>query len=226
MQQFNQIKTAFINTTPIFTGYLVLGIGMGLLLVVKGFNPLLAPFMAVTMYAGAMQYLAVDLLAAQLPLTTIALATLLVNARHLFYGISLIEKYQKTGWRKIYLAFGLTDETYSLIAGDNTYREKSYYFWVTILDHIYWIAGCSLGALAGTLLPSIPPGIDFALTALFIAIFTEQWLCNTNHTNALIGLYAAGICLLIFGKNNFLIPTMLLIGSGLMALKHLEDRYR
>lgn len=213
MFQINRpaLQTAFKNTIPVLTGYLVLGFGFGVLLVSHGFDFWLAPIMSLTMYAGAMQYLAVDLLSNQVDYINIALATLVVNARHLFYGISLIDKYKNTGWRKFELAYGLTDETYSLIASESNTASKDYYFYVTVLDHIYWIAGGCIGALAGTVLPFNSDGIDYALTALFITIFTEQWLNHNQRNVAMLGVAVSIVCLCIFGSQQFLIPTLLVI---------------
>lgn len=205
------LKAAFKNTIPVLTGYLVLGFGFGVLLVSQGFEFWLAPIMSISMYAGAMQYLAVDLLSYHVDLINVAIATLVVNARHLFYGISLIDKYKDAGWRKVLLAFGLTDETYSLIASETKTANRDYYLYVTLLDHLYWITGSTLGALAGTVLPFDSTGIDFALTALFVTIFTEQWLTNTQRKMGALGIVVSLVCLFIFGAQQFLIPTLLVI---------------
>lgn len=205
------LRAAFKNTIPVLTGYLVLGFGFGVLLVSQGFEFWLAPIMSISMYAGAMQYLAVDLLSYHVDLINIAIATLVVNARHLFYGISLIDKYKDAGWRKVLLAFGLTDETYSLIASETKTANRDYYLYVTILDHLYWITGSTLGALAGTVLPFDSAGIDFALTALFVTIFTEQWLTNTQRKMGALGIVVSLVCMFIFGAQQFLIPTLLVI---------------
>jgi len=219
------LKLTFKNTIPVLTGYLVLGFGFGVLIVSKGFPVWLAPLMSITMYAGALQYLAVDLLAQHIGYFSIAITTLLVNARHLFYGISLIEKYSKTGLGKIFLAFGLTDETYSLIASEtNKEHSEKYYFYVTALNHLYWIIGGILGAVCGKMMPFNSTGIDFALTALFITIFVEQWINTDKHFSATTGLVSAFVCLLIFGTKNFLIPTMVIIGIALSFVRRYEER--
>jgi 4-azaleucine resistance transporter AzlC len=184
--------------------------------------------MSTFIYAGSMQYVAIDLLTGGASLITTALTTLMVNARHLFYGVSMLEKYKGVGKRKGYLIFGLTDETYSLVCSDTIglvgKELKDYYLLVTFFDHSYWIFGSALGAVAGSLISFNTAGIDFALTALFITVFVEQWLCTKKHFSALIGIGASLLCLLIFGKDSFLIPTMLVIALLLCLYKEKEGK--
>ena len=208
-------KRAFLATVPVMTGYLVLGFGFGIVLKSNGYGILLAFLMSLLIYAGYMQYVAVGLISGGASLITTALTTLMVNARHLFYGVSMLDKFKGMGKRKPYLIFALTDETYSLecadipdIAEDN---RSDYYFLVSVLDHIYWVIGSVLGALAGSVLKFNTEGIDFALTALFITVFVEQWLTSKDHIPALVGVAASVLCLVIFGADSFLIPAMLLI---------------
>ena len=219
-------KQAFIATIPVLTGYLALGFGFGILLDAAGFSIPLALIMAITMYAGSMQYVGVSLLASAAPLLTVAITTLLVQARHLFYGITLIDKYRSVGPRKLYLMFGLTDETYSLICRDHpgvpAEEKKNYYLFVTLLDHIYWISGCVLGAAVGSLVSFNSEGIDFVLTALFLTIFVEQWLSTKKHIFAIVGVAVSAVCLIIIGGENFLIPAMLIIALVLSLYK--EDK--
>lgn len=208
------IKTCFTATLPVMAGYIFLGTGFGMLLQAKGYGFLWSVAMSLFIYAGSMQYLAVDLLTGGAGLLTAALTTLMVNARHLFYGISMIDKYRDTGWRKPYLIFALTDETYSLCCGgspDGVKEPKSYYFLVSLFNQCYWVLGSALGVLAGTLLPISTEGIDFALTALFVTVFVEQWKSTADHIPALIGILSSVLCLLLFGPGNFLIPAMFLI---------------
>lgn len=208
------LALAFRDTVPVMTGYLFLGIGLGILLNEKGYGIGWSFSMALFMFAGSAQYLAVSLLASQASLVSAAVATLLVNARHLFYGLSLVDDYKNAGKKKPYLIFTLTDETYSLVTQNQPPEGMSrhgYCFLVSLLDHIYWICGCVLGSLLGAALPISFTGVEFVLTALFVTIFVEQWLSNKNHRPAVIGVGSTVLCLLIFGKEIFLIPSMVMI---------------
>lgn len=219
----NTIKSAFLDTIPVMTGYLVLGFGFGLVMKAAGFGILHAFAMSLLIYAGSMQYVAVGLLTGGASLITVAVTTLMVNARHLFYGISMLSKYKNVGKRKPYLIFALTDETYSLVCGDTPHipetQKNNYYLLVSLFDHLYWVAGSVIGAVAGALLQFNSEGVDFALTALFVTVFLEQWLSVKDHFPAIIGLAASVICLLIFGSGNFLIPAMALIALFLCLRK-------
>lgn len=217
------LKTAFKDTIPVLTGYVVLGFGFGIILKSNGYGILHAFLMSLLIYAGSMQYVAIGLLTGGASLLTSALTTLMVNARHLFYGISMLEKYKNTGKRKPYLIFSLTDETYSLVCNDNPNvpeeRRKDYYLLVSLFDQIYWILGSILGAAVGSMVNFNSEGIDFALTALFLTVFIEQWLSTKKHAPALIGVSVSILCLIIFGSENFLIPTMLVIALLLCLYK-------
>ena len=208
------LKAVFLDTVPVLTGYLFLGMGFGILLSENGYGVLWALAMSIFVFAGSGQYLAVSLLANSSGLLSAAIATLLVNARHLFYGISLLEKYKGTGKKKPYLIFALTDETYSLVTQneppEGTSRH-SYCFTVSMLDHIYWITGCTLGALVGQFIPINYEGIEFVLTALFVTMFVDRWLTNKDHFPAMVGVCATFVSLLLFGSEFFLIPAMVLI---------------
>lgn len=208
------IKRVFLDTVPVLTGYLFLGAGFGILLSETGYGIGWAFFMSLFMFAGSGQYLAVSLLASQASLISTAIATLLVNARHLFYGISLVDAYKDAGKKKSYMIFGLTDETYSLVTQNQPPEGVSrhlYCFLVTLFDHIYWICGCVLGNVMGATLPISFEGVEFVLTALFVTMFVEQWLSSKNHLPALIGVVSTAVCLMIFGSDIFLIPSMVLI---------------
>lgn len=207
------LRKAFLDTVPVMTGYLVLGIGFGILLLQNGYGFWWSLAMSVFIYAGSMQYLAVSLLSGGASLLTAALTTLMVNARHLFYGISMVEKYRGTGRKKPYLIFALTDETYSLVStqAPQGADRHGYFFLVSLLDQCYWVAGCALGSLLGSVLPINFEGIDFALTALFVTVFVDQWLSTKNHLPAITGVMSTAICLLLFGADIFLIPSMVLI---------------
>lgn len=219
----NTLKSAFIATIPVLTGYVVLGFGFGIILNSAGYGILTAFVMSLLIYAGSMQYVAVGLLTGGASVITAALTTLMVNARHLFYGISMLSKYKHTGKRKPYLIFALTDETYSLVCNDTLpvapEQRTNYYFFVSLLNHAYWIIGSVAGAVAGTLIKFNSEGIDFALTALFLTVFLEQWLTAKKHTPAVIGVVASVLCLIIFGSESFLIPSMLIIALLLCMYK-------
>lgn len=209
------IKKAFIDTIPVMTGYLVLGFGFGIIVKANGYSILLAFAMSFLIYAGSMQYVAINLINGGASFIAIALTTLMVNARHLFYGISMLDKYRNTGKRKPYLIFSLTDETYSLVVRDNNHipekDKKTYYLLVSVMNQTYWVMGSLLGAVAGSVITFNSKGIDFALTALFLTVFIEQWLTTKNHGPAIIGVVTSIICLVVFGGDRFLIPTMIII---------------
>ena len=207
----NAVRTAFLDTLPVMTGYVFLGFGFGILLQQNGYGVLWAMAMSLFIYAGSMQFMAVSLLTSGAGLLTAALTTLVVNARHLFYGISMVDAYKGAGKKKPYMIFALTDETYSLVSKNQVpegISRHGYCFLVSLFDQIYWVAGSVLGSVAGTLLPINYEGIDFVLTALFVTIFVEQWISTKNHAPAIIGVASTVVCLLIFGQDIFLIPSM------------------
>ncbi len=214
------LKTVIKDTLPIMAGYLVIGMGFGIVMHANGYGIVWALAMSLFVYAGSMQYAAVGLLAGGASLLTVALTTLAVNARHLFYGFSVAERYKGAGWRKPYMIFALTDETYSLVClGDPS---LDYCFAVSLADQLYWLIGTALGSVLGQVLPINTEGIDFALTALFLVVFTEQWLNAKEHFPALAGLAASVGCLLVFGADSFLIPSMVLILLVLLLIKPKE----
>ena len=208
------LKYAFRQTLPVMAGYLVLGMGFGLLLHTRGYGVWWALLMSVAIYAGSMQYIAIDLLAGGASLITVALMTVMVNARHLFYGISMLERYRDTRPYRPYLIFALTDETYSLVCSGDVPEgvdQKEYYFLASLLNQLYWITGSILGTLIGSMFTFNTKGIDFAMTALFVVVFLEQWKSVKNHSSAMIGVGASVLCLFFFGPDHFLIPSMILI---------------
>ncbi len=222
------LRRAFLDTVPVLTGYLVLGFGFGIIMRTEGYSIPVTVAMSLFIYAGSMQYAAVGLLTGGASLISAAFTTLAVNARHLFYGISMLEPYKGMGRIKPYLIFSLTDETYSLVCVPDPRASqadrKTYCLLVSLLDHIYWVAGTALGALAGTYLRFNSEGIDFALTALFVTVFIEQWLSNKDHIPACIGVGASVLSLLIFGPDKFLIPAMALIAVCLLLYQRRDHR--
>ena len=214
------VKTAFLRSLPVMAGYVVLGIGFGILLKQAGYGLVWSFLMSLTIYAGSMQYVAISLLTSGASLITAALTTLMVNARHLFYGLSMLEKYKGAGKKKPYLIFSLTDETYSLLCSETMDQGHGYAFWVSLFNQGYWILGCVLGSLLGTLLTFDTAGIEFSMTALFVTVLVEQWLTTRNHLPAILGLISSIACLLIFGADSFLIPAMIAITVLLLLTKN------
>lgn len=214
-------KEAFVKTLPVMAGYVVLGIGFGILLRGAGFGVWYALAMSVFIYAGSMQYVGVGLLAGGASVLSAILTTVMVNARHLFYSISMIGPYKGAGRYKPYMIFALTDETYSLLCdgsipeGEDPHR---YRFFVSLFNQCYWVTGSVLGSLLGAVLPFSAAGIEFSMTALFIASFTEQWMNTRDHVPALTGLLSTLLCLVLFGPERFLIPAMLLMTLALTLL--------
>lgn len=209
------VRNAFKSSLPVMAGYLVLGAGFGMMMKAAGYGAGWAFAMSLFIYAGSMQYAAVGLLSGGASLLSVALTTLMVNARHLFYGISMLEPYRKAGAARPYLIFALTDETYSLVcSGKRSIREC---LLISLFDQVYWVAGSTVGALLGGVVPFSTEGVDFALTALFLTVFTQQWLENKNYFPALCGVGVSVLCLAVFGPDRFLIPAMAGITALLLA---------
>lgn len=217
MKKTHSWRQVFTDSLPVMAGYMVLGIGFGILLRTKGYGVPWAFAMSFFIYAGSLQYVGIDLLAGGASLLTAALTSLLVNARHLFYGISMLERYRGAGKAKPYLIFSLTDETYSLVCTGKG-QDLRYCLRLSVLDQLYWVTGSVTGSLLGTVLPFDTTGIDFSLTALFITVVVEQWLAASDHTPALIGAGASVLCLLLFGPGSFLLPSMAVITVLLLLL--------
>ena len=220
------ISKAFYRSLPVMAGYIVLGIGFGILLRNAGFGVLWAFAMSVFIYAGSMQFVGIGLLAGGASVITTILTTIMVNARHLFYSISMIDKYKNSGRYKPYLIFALTDETYSLLCDDKGPSVDDidrYRFYVSLFNQCYWITGSVIGSLLGAVIPFSTKGIEFSMTALFIASFTEQWITSKDHVPALTGLISTVLCLVIFGADRFLIPSMLLITLILTIIRKREE---
>lgn len=220
------LKPAFLATIPVMTGYLVLGFGFGLMLQEAGYDLLLALGMSGLIYAGSMQYIAVGMFTAGESLLSAALMALTVNARHLFYGVSMLDKYRGTGAAKPYLIFALTDETYSLVVQEKLpvpqECRRAYWLLVSAFDQMWWVLGSVVGAAAGTLLTISTEGVDFALTALFVTVLVEQWLSAEDRVPAMIGGAASLLCLILIGSTDFLVPAMLLI--ALLLCLYTKDR--
>jgi 4-azaleucine resistance transporter AzlC len=223
------LRAAVPRTVPVLAGYLFLGLAFGLLLSSKGYGWGIALLMSVFIYAGSMQFVAVGLLTAPFDLGTAAVLTLLVNARHLFYGLSMLKRFQDTGKWKPYLVLSLTDETYSLLCHTKVpegMQKGSFYGAIALLNHLYWIVGSVCGALFGSLLVLNVEGIDFVMTALFIVIFVEQWEQSKDHTAALTGVFVTVLFLLLVGSQWFLLPSMGgILGMLTLLRSRLEVKY-
>ena len=213
---------AFPRTLPILAGFLFLGATYGVYMNVSGF-PFWYPLaMSIVIYGGSLEFLAVSMLLAPYAPVQVFLTALLVQARHLFYGIAMLDKYKGLGWKKPYLIFGLCDETFSVNCTAEIPPEVDrgwFYFFVTLLDQLYWVGGATLGGLLGSLISFNTEGLDFVMTAMFVVIFLEQWRKEPHHVSQWVGLAASVACLLIFGADNFLIPTMVCILAALTALR-------
>lgn len=220
-------KAAFPHTLPVLTGYMFIGIAFGVMFADKGYNFLWAGLMSLLVYAGSGQYLAVNFFDPSVSLLQVIFLTFMVNVRHIFYGLSLLDKFKMSGKKKPYMIFSLTDETYSLYFLTKTPQgidEGKFLFAIAILDQSYWVIGSIIGGVAGTLIPFDSTGIDFAMTALFIVIFVEQWLQKKNRFPAIVGIVASLISLLIFGKDSFILPSMIIIMIVLLSNHRIEDK--
>ena len=208
---------AFRDSIPVMAGYIVLGMGFGILMSAKGYGVLWAVAAGIIIYSGTMQFAAAEMFTGGAALTEAAMTAAMMGARHIFYGLTMSERYKNIhGLKKAYMIFALTDETYSLVCESD---DEDYCFLVSLFDHIYWITGGVIGSLLGEILTFDSRGIDFALTALFVSICTEQWLNAENHYPAVIGFTASILCLVIFGAGNFLIPSMISVTVMLFALR-------
>lgn len=213
-QALKALRVAFPRTIPILAGFLFLGITYGIYMNVSGFSFWYPMLMSLTIFAGSMEFVAVNMLLGAFNPIQALMLTLMINARHLFYGISMLDKFKGTGLKKLYLIFGMCDESFSInyTAYIPDGVDKGWFmFWVTFLDHIYWFAGSTLGGIFGSLITFNTEGLDFVLTAMFVVIFTDQWLKEKTHTSAIFGLVLSFLCLLVFGADNFIIPSMIAI---------------
>lgn len=214
-------SAAFPHTIPIFAGYVFLGMSYGILMKTSGFPGWYPILTSLVIFAGSMEFVTVNLLLGSFqPLQAISLA-LMLGARHLFYGISMLKPYEGTGRKKFYLIYGLTDETFSVncaIAPPADVDRGWFYFFITVMNHSYWVLGAALGGLFGAIFPFSTEGLDFVMTALFVVIFLEHMLSGKDKTSAWLGLALSVLALVVFGANGFMIPAMLMILGGLLLL--------
>lgn len=216
------LSVAFPHTLPILAGFAFLGFAYGLYMSALGFSFLYPTLMALCIYGGSLEFVAAEMLLGSFAPLSALLASLMIQARHLFYGISMLDKYKGTGWKKPYLIYAMCDETFSVNYTADIPEGVDrgwFYFFVSLLDEFYWFLGATLGGILGGLLRFNTEGLDFVMTAMFVVIFMDQWLKEKHHFSAWIGLAASVACLLIFGADNFLIPTMICILVALTALR-------
>lgn len=208
------LKAAFPFTIPIFAGFWFLGLAYGVYMNISGFSFWYPMLMSLVIFGGSLEFVAVSMLMSSFaPLQTL-LAALLIQARHLFYGISMLDKFKGMGWKRFYLIFGMCDESFSINYTAKIPEDVDrgwFMFFVTLLNHIYWFSGSTLGGILGSLVTFNTKGLDFVMTAMFVVIFLEQWLKEKRHITAWIGLLASAACLAVFGADSFLIPSMLCI---------------
>ena len=212
---------AFPYTIPIFAGFWFLGMTYGIYMNVSGFSFWYPLLMSITIFGGSLEFIAVSMLLAPFAPLQVFIMTLMIQARHLFYGISMLDKYKDTGWKKPYLIFGMCDETFSINYTADIPKDIDrgwFYFFVTLLNHFYWVSGATIGGIVGGLFTFNTEGLEFVMTAMFVVIFLEQWLKEKRHISEWTGLAASIVCLLVFGADNFLIPTMICVLIVLTAL--------
>lgn len=220
-------RFALKQSLPVAFGYIFLGIAFGILMNENGYGVIWSLASSIFVYAGSMQFVMVSLLASGAPLYTVALMTLFINGRHIFYGLGFIDKFRSMGRRFIYMVLSLSDETYSVLCALNCpdgIDEKDASFFIALLDQIYWVVGSVIGTLLGQALPFDMTGIDFSMTALFVVIFIGQWKQYKSHIPAVIGALCAVGSILIFGTENFLLPALSVSVALLIALRRAIER--
>lgn len=221
------LRAAFPATIPVMTGFLCLGVAYGVLMQTKGYGPLWSVLMSAIAFGGSMQFVAITLLTTAFDPLQAFLLSVMVNARHIFYGLSLLGKYKGLGKVRPFLIYVLCDETFSLVSTlepPEGVERREFYFWISLLDYSYWIAGTALGGLVGNLITFDTTGLDFALTALFVVLFLEQWKKRANRPAGVLGIVCAAVALAAFGTDNLVIPAMALILVLLLVLRPRLDR--
>lgn len=216
------LAAAFPLTIPILTGFLFLGFTYGMYMHAAGFPFYYPMIMSLVIFAGSMEFVAVNLLLGPFQPLEAFLLTLMVNARHLFYGIAMLERYKGLGLKKLYLIFGMCDESFSINCTAQPPEGVDrgwFYCFVTLLDHGYWFLGATLGGVFGALLPVSTEGLEFVMTAMFVVIFLEQWKKDTRHFSALLGLGASALCLVLWGPDGFMLPAMAAILACLLLVR-------
>lgn len=221
------LKAAFPCTIPIMTGFIFLGTAYGIYMNASGFSFVYPLFMSMLIYGGSLEFVAVEMLLSPFAPLQVFIMALLIQARHLFYGLSMLDKFRGTGWKKFYLIYGMCDETFSVNYTADIPEDVDrgwFMFFVTLLNQFYWVASATTGGIISSLLKINTDGISFVMTAMFVVIFMDQWLKEDQHLSSLIGLGVSLICLLIFGVDSFMIPTMITIVVLLTVLRHRLER--
>lgn len=216
------LKESFPYTIPVFTGFVFLGIAYGILMQSKGFDIIFITLFSLLAYAGSAQFIVIGLFALNIEPLYVFILTFIVNARHIFYGISMLKKFKNTGKLKYYLIFAMSDESFSIIHTAKIKKnisEKLFMFYITFLNHLYWIAGSLIGAILGNFITFNTQGLEFVLTALFIVILLDAWKDKINRKPALIGIFSSIICLSILGEQNYMIVAMILIVVTLTIIR-------
>jgi len=222
-------KLAMTNTLPVFAGFSFLGFTYGMLMSSIGFKPWVTPIVCITVFGGSVQFVLCNMLLGNISLASVLMVTAAMNARHLFYGISIYGKFKEIkGWKKIYLIYAMCDETFSVNYStqiDSSIDKDWYYVFVTFLDQSYWVVASTLGAIFGSVVELNVKGLDFAMTAMFSVIFLNEWLSEDSHTSSIVGLAVSVLCLVVVRSSNFVLPSMALIFGILTLLrKRLEDK--
>lgn len=216
------LRAAFPHTVPIFAGFWFMGIAYGLLMNKSGFSFYWPILMAMTIFSGSVEFVAVKLLLSPFNLVQSFVIALFICARHLFYGISMLDRFKGMEWKKFPLIYGMCDETFSV---NYTARAPQgvdhgwFMLWVTVLDYTYWVTGAALGGIFGTWASFSTKGLDFVMTAMFVVIFMEQWMKEKRHAASIIGIVISAVCLVIFGSNNFVVPSMAFMLLMFMSLR-------
>ena len=216
-------KAAFPYTIPIMTGFLFLGIAYGIYMNASGFLFVYPMLMSLLIFGGSLEFVTVQMLLSPFAPMQVFVMTLLIQARHLFYGISMLDKYKGMGWKKPYLIFGMCDETFSVNYTADIPKDVDrgwFMFFVTLLNHFYWVAGATIGGVVGSFLKFDTSGISFVMTAMFVVIFIDSWQKEANHISSIIGIGTSALCLIIFGSDSFMIPSMASILILLTVLRN------
>lgn len=230
------LKAAFPYTIPVLTGYFVLGLGYGIYVQSMGLPVWMPMLMGTVVYGGSLEFVLASLLLGVFAPLSAFLMALMIQARHLFYGLAMLERYKGYGWRSVYMIFAMSDETFSVTCSTEPPAgvDRGWFmFFITLLDQAYWVLSAGLGAVVGAVVPFSTEGVDFVMTAMFVVIFLNQWEKDAQHYSALIGLAAPLCCLLLFGADNFLLPAMgcmlvllLLLRTPIEAAEHKKERIK